>query len=216
MGYLSFIHVFKDMQLITSSECFRTNLQAATISLNIQSGNFHSIPKSLLSYFLYWAGYFNSHFIVCIVREIITMFVTCVKSIVFYLWNILYQSVYIFGTQAITIGKHILSNAILQDFTRIICYFYLCSFLLIDTYKYFFQFVSISEIILTIINPISYCHTIFRQFQRFKIMHIHEIALISIFITFIIAQFEIFDVRTYLLPRFIFISQQYVFFITYT
>ena len=76
--------------------------------------------------------------------------------------------------------------------------------------------MSISEIIFTILIPISYCHTIFRQFQLFNIKHIHEIARISICITFIIAQSEIFDVRTYLLPRWKFIiSLHYVLIITF-
>ncbi len=85
------------------------------------------------------------------VREFTTITVICFKSMVFYLCNILYQSVYIFGTQAITIGKHIISNFILQDFTRIICYFYFRPIALL--YSYFFQFISISEI--HFINPIS-------------------------------------------------------------
>ena len=140
------------------------------------------------------------------------MSVICVKSIVFYLCNIPYQSVYIFGTQATTIGKHKFSNSIQQlcilyHIICIICYIYR-----LDTvpYSYFFQFISISEIHITIIIPISYCHTIFRQFQLFNIIHILEIGAIKICITYILVQIEIFDVPTYLLPRFIFISLQYV------
>ena len=104
-----------------------------------------------------------------------------------------------------TIGKHKFSNCIQQLFfiCRIICYIYV-------VYSYFFQFMSISEIIFTITIPISYFHTIFRQFQLFNIIHLHEIASISICITYIVVQIEIFDVRTYILPRFIFISLHYV------
>ncbi len=46
-------------------------------------------------------------------------------------------------------------------------------------------------------------------------MHIHEIAITSICITYILAQFEISDVSTYLLPRWKFIiSLHYVLIIT--
>ena len=77
-------------------------------------------------------------------------------------------------------------------------------------YSYFFQIPSISEIIFTIIIIISYFHTIFRQFQLFNIIHFREIAVIIICTTYILAQSEIFDAFTYLLPRTIIISLQYV------
>ena len=106
-----------------------------------------------------------------------------------------------------------MSNSIQQLFFLyhiicIICYIYR---LVTVPYSYFFQIISISEIHdVIIIFPISYCHTIFRQFQLFKIRHTHEIAITIICIRFILAQSEIFDAPTYLLPRFIFISLHYV------
>ena len=149
------------------------------------------------------------------VRGFITITVIYYKSIVFYLCiNIPYQSVYIFGTQVITIGKHIFSNSIQQGFIicPIICYIYGG---ITVPYSYFFQFISISEIHITMLIPISYIHTTLRQFQLFNIMHIHEIAITSMCSKFILAQFEIFDVLTYLRPSCKFISLQYFFLCTF-